>query len=141
VIPVTGAYYRSMYMPPNSGANASYLETLRQMLVHEVRGASGAPTGLDLAFSTPRPWLESGQSIDVENAETSFGKVSYSVARTGARITVQLTAPPGAHTRIRLRVPEGEWVRHVSAGVLHPGGTIDLGTRHGTIALSATVTR
>ncbi|HEV8459737.1 MAG TPA: hypothetical protein VGQ38_03430 [Gaiellaceae bacterium] len=141
VIPVNGAYYRSMYMPPNSGANASYLETLRQMLVHEVRGASGAPTGLDLAFSTPRPWLESGKSIDVENAETSFGKVSYSIARTGARIAVQLTVPPGAHTRIRLRVPKGERVAHVSAGVLHPGGTIDLGTRHGAIVLSAVVTR
>lgn len=63
VVPVNGAYYRSMYMPPNSGANASYLETLRQMLVHERRGADGAPVGLDLAFSTPRAWLASGKTI------------------------------------------------------------------------------
>jgi hypothetical protein len=141
VVPVNGAYYRAMYMPPNSGANASYLETLRQILVHERRGSSGAPTGLDLAFSTPRPWLASGNSIDIENAETSFGKVGYSIERTGARIAAHLTVPPGAHTRIRLRVPEGERIAHVSAGVLHPGGTIDLGTRHGAIVLSATVTR
>jgi len=63
VVPVYGAYYRSMYMPPNSGANASYLETLRQMLVHERRGTNGAPVGLDLAFSTPRAWLASGKTI------------------------------------------------------------------------------
>jgi hypothetical protein len=141
VVPVNGANYRAMYMSPNSGANASYLETLRQMLVHEERGASGAPTGLDLAYSTPRPWLASGKSIDVENAETSFGIVSYGITRTGSRIAVHATLPLGAHTRLRLRVPDGEHIAHVTGGVLHSGGTIDLGTRHGAVVLSATVTR
>ena len=40
VLPVKGAYDRSMFMPPNSGANASYLETLRELLIHERRGHS-----------------------------------------------------------------------------------------------------
>jgi hypothetical protein len=142
VVPVNGAYYRSMYMPPNSGANASYLETFRQLLVHERRGPSGAPTGLDLAFSTPRAWLATGKTISVQEAPTSFGLVSFSIARTGSRVDVDVTAPPKARVRIRLRLPAGERVRKVSLGVLHAAsGTIDLGTRQGTFALRATVTR
>ena len=119
VVPVNGAYYRSMYMPPNSGANASYLETFRQLLVHERRGPSGAPVGLDLAFSTPRAWLADGKTISVQEAPTSFGPVSFSIARTGSRIDVDVTAPPKARVRIRLRLPAGERVRSVSLGVLH----------------------
>ncbi len=142
VVPVNGAYYRSMYMPPNSGANASYLETFRQLLVHERRGPSGAPAGLDLAFSTPRAWLADGKTISVQEAPTSFGPVSFSIARTGSRIDVDVTAPPKARVRIRLRLPAGERVQKASLGVLHAAsGTIDLGGRQGTIALRATVTR
>jgi hypothetical protein len=142
VVPVNGAYFRSMYMPPNSGANASYLETFRQLLVHERRGPSGAPAGLDLAFSTPRAWLATGKTISVQEAPTSFGLVSFSIARTGSRVDVDVTAPPKARVRIRLRLPAGERVRKVSLGVLHAAsGTIDLGTRQGTFALRATVTR
>jgi hypothetical protein len=142
VVPVNGAYYRSMYMPPNSGANASYLETLRQMLVHERRGTDGAPVGLDLAFSTPRAWLASGKTISVDDAPTSFGPVSFSIVRTGSRIAVEITAPPNAHVRLRLRLPAGERVRSVSLGALNlASGTIDLAARHGAIDLSAAVTR
>jgi hypothetical protein len=142
VVPVNGAYYRSMYMPPNSGANASYLETFRQLLVHERRGPSGAPAGLDLAFSTPRAWLADGKTISVQEAPTSFGPVSFSIARTGSRIDVDVTAPPKARVRIRLRLPAGERVQTASLGVLHAAsGTIDLGGRQGTIALRATVRR
>ena len=141
-MPVNGAYYRSMYMPPNSGANASYLETVRQMLVHERRGASGAPTGLDLAFSTPRAWLSPGRTIGVERAPTSFGPVTYSIARTGSRIDIQISAPPHAHVRLRLRLPDGERIRSSSRGSLNAAsGTIDLGARQGAIALRAVVTR
>ena len=141
VVPVNGAYYRSMYMPPNSGANASYLETLRQLLVHERRGSSGAPVGLDLAFSTPRAWLANGKTISVTGAPTSFGPVSFSIARTGSRIEAQVTAPPKVHVRLRLRLPRGERIRRVSVGVLNAAsGTIDLGSRRGTVvALRATL--
>ncbi len=54
VAPLGGAPYRTMYLPPNLGGNATFLETLRLMLVHETRGPAGAPRGLELAFSTPR---------------------------------------------------------------------------------------
>ena len=142
VVPVKGAYFRSMYMPPNSGANASFLETFRELLVHERRGAGGAPVGLDLAFSTPRPWLAAGKTISVAAAPTSFGPVSFSIARAGSRIDVHVDAPPGAQVRLRLRLPPGERIRSVSLGSLNAAsGTVDLGSRHGPISFRAIVTR
>lgn len=144
VLPVHGALDRAMFMPPNSGANASYLGTLREQLVHERRGPLGAPVGLDLAFSTPRAWLADGEEIDVRSAPTSFGKVSYTLARSGSTISGKLTIPYGpTATRLRLRVPAGEHLTHVVVGstvvAADRSGTIDLGDRHGSIALRATV--
>src|SRR4051812_5016406 len=142
VVPVEGTYYRRMYMPPNSGANASFLETLRLLLLHERRGPKGAPAGLDLAFATPRVWLGDGKTTSITDAPTSFGKVSYSIARTGSVISVQLTLPPRANARLRLRLPAGEHVASVSLGELdHATSTIDLRGHQGVIALRATVTR
>ena len=77
VAPLGPTRYRTMYLPPNSGTNATFLETLRLTLVHETRGPRGAPTGLELAFATPRAWLEPGKTISVRNAPTSFGPLSY----------------------------------------------------------------
>jgi hypothetical protein len=122
-----------MYMPPNSGANASFLETLRLLLLHERRGPEGAATGLDLAYATPRAWLEDGKTISVTAAPTSFGKVSYSIARTGDAISVQLTLPPHANARLRLRLPVGQ---HIASATT---STIDLRGLQGSVALQATV--
>jgi hypothetical protein len=143
VLPVKDAYERSMFMPPNSGANASYLGTLRELLVHERRGPLGAPAGLDLAFSTPRAWLADGQEIDVRAAPTSFGKVTYSLVRHGSRIEGRLVLPAGAHSRLRLRLPAGEHLVRVLVGATSVApdraGTVDLGARHGTVEVHATV--
>ena len=143
VLPVKGAYDRSMFMPPNTGANASYLETLRQLLVHERRGPLGAPAGLDLAFSTPRGWLADGQEIDVRAAPTSFGKVTYSLVRHGSTIEGKLVLPTGARCRLRLRLPAGEQLVRVLVGAtsvaVDRAGTIDLGSRRGAVTVRATV--
>src|SRR5207247_2654388 len=40
VAPLRGESYRSMYLPPNGAANASFLETLRLRLPHGTRIAS-----------------------------------------------------------------------------------------------------
>jgi hypothetical protein len=145
VLPVKGTYHRTMFMPPNSGANASYLETLRQLLIHERRGPRGAPAGLDLAFATPRAWLADGQSISVNAAPTSFGKVSYSLERTGSAIDASLVIPAHAKARLRLRVPAGERIaRVVAGGAVLPvdrAGTVDLGDRHGAVELRATIVK
>jgi hypothetical protein len=143
VLPVKGAFHRTMFMPPNSGANASYLETLRQLLIHERRGPRGAPAGLDLAFATPRAWLADGQSIHVRGAPTSFGKVSYSLERTGSVLAASLVIPAPARARLRLRVPAGEHVTRVVAGstvlTVDRAGTVDLGDRHGAVELRVTI--
>lgn len=141
LLPVRGAWERSMFMPPNTGANASLLGTLRELLVHERRSAAGATVGLDLAFSTPRGWLAPGRTIRVHGAATSFGPVSYSLARRGSEVRATLDLPPGAHARLRLRLPDGERVVRVSAGILEPDGTIDLGARRGRVVLRAAVGR
>ncbi len=145
VVPVNGAYDRSMYMPPNSGANVSYLETLHQTLIHERRGRFGAPAGLDLAFSTPRAWLADGKDVSVADAPTSFGPVSYSLSRRGSSIDVRLVLPAHAHARLRIRVPAGERVTSVSAGSRRlpftATATVDLTALHGSVVLRATVTR
>jgi hypothetical protein len=143
VVPVNGAYERSMLMPPNSGANASYLETLRQTLIHERRGRFGAPTGVDLAFSTPRAWLAGGKEISVTSAPTSFGPVSYTLSRSGAVIEIHAVLPANAHARLRLRVPAGERVTSVTLGARHipfsAAATVDLSAFHGSVALRAVV--
>jgi hypothetical protein len=106
VLPLGTAYYRSMYMPPNLGANSSFLETLRLLLVHERRGMRGAASGLDLGFSTPRAWLEDSGSFGVQKAPTSFGLLSYTVTRTGRTVTADVTLPRAAPSvRLRLRLP------------------------------------
>jgi hypothetical protein len=149
VTPLRGALYRTMYLPPNNAGAATFLETLHSMLVHETRGREGAPHGLELAFSTPRAWLEDGKSIVVTAAPTSFGAVSYSITRVAntANITVSPpTAPAPATLRLRLRLPRGESVSSVElAGRSIPydavSGTIDLSGRHGTLGLTATLVR
>jgi hypothetical protein len=143
LLPVRGAYDRAMFMPPNTGANASYLETLRELVVHERRSPTGAPAGLDLAFSTPRAWLANGRQISVTDVPTSFGRVSYSLTRTGTTIAGDLHLPRSPEARIRLRLPAGEHLARVvvDGTSVKPGraDTIDLGTRHGTVELQATV--
>jgi hypothetical protein len=143
VLPVQGAYERSMFMPPNTGANASFLGTLRELLIHERRGPLGAPAGLDLAFSTPRGWLGDGKEIDVRGAPTSFGRVTFSLVRHGSVVEGQFVLPAHAHARLRLRLPAGERLLRVLIGSIPVAanrvGTIDLGDRKGSITVHATV--
>jgi len=113
VAPLDGAAYRSMYMPPNSASNSAFLETLRLMLVHETRDANGRPTGLELAFSTPRPWLGTGKTIAVHQAPTSFGPLTYVLHAVPGKVEGEVQVPsrnPPAALRLRLRVPAGQRV-------------------------------
>ena len=148
--PVDGEYYRSMFRPPNSANNAFFLETLRLMLMHETRDAAARPEGLELAYATPRAWLEPGKRIVVRRARTSFGPLSYSiVARPGsihAVIDVPSRVPPQALS-LRLRLPAGE---RISAVLLRgrrfeafvpETGTIDLSGLRGRVDLTVVTER
>jgi len=102
VAPLGGGRERSMYLPPNSAANAALLETVRLLLVQE------SATGLRLAYATPRAWLRAGQRIAVTNLPTRFGPLSYSLSATHGGVHVTLDVPSQRHLpslRLRLRLP------------------------------------
>lgn len=144
VAPLRDELDRTMLLPPNSGANASFLETLRLMLVHETRDVEEAPSGLELGYSTPRGWLGPGKTIRVDGAPTSFGPVSYSLRRRGDEVHASLLVPAGVpYLRLRLRLPAGTCIGSVRARghavpFDAPSGTIDLSGRSGRIDLRAT---
>ena len=147
VAPLRGASYRSMYMPPNTASNSAFLETLRLTLVHETRDAGGSPVGLELAYSTPRPWLGVGKRVAVNAAPTSFGALTYELRRTPKRVfgTVQLPSRRRPKTlRLRLRLPHGLRLGAVRVNgqrrpVNRATGTIDLSGLRGTLEVVAVV--
>jgi hypothetical protein len=147
VSPLGGAFYRTMYLPPNNDGAAAFLELLRLMLVHESRGPAGSPRGLELAFSTPRAWLEAGRSIVVRGAPTSFGPVSYSIERQQDAVHIDVippSSPAPATLRLRLRLPAGQKIATVDLSgqpVRYDAksSTIDLTGRRGELELVATV--
>jgi hypothetical protein len=144
VAPLRGEYYRSMYLPPNGASNGSFLETLRLMLVHETRDRAGAPQGLELAFATPRAWLEPGKEIAVRSAPTSFGHVSFSIVSGDNSLRAWIDVPSRSRPRtleLRLRAPRGNRIAGVSVnGRAHPRfdartETIDLSGLSGRLNL------
>jgi hypothetical protein len=146
--PVQGEYYRSMFRPPNSVNNAAFLETLRLMLVHETRDATGTPNGLELAYSTPRRWLVGGKLVSVRGIRTSFGPLSYTLRARSGSVTARLSVPRrlgSAGLRLRLRLPNGERITSVTVGGhaftrFDPNSeTIDLTGLHGRVNLVANV--
>ena len=110
IAPVAGQYYRSMHRPPNSANNAFFLETLRLTLVHETSDASGVPQGLELAYATPRAWLEAGKQIAVRRLQTSFGQLSYTIDAGATSVRASIDLPSGftGPLRLRLRLPAGQ---------------------------------
>jgi hypothetical protein len=110
IAPLAGEYHRSMYLPPNGAANATFLETLRLLLVRETVDPAGRPRGLELAHATPRGWLAPGKLIAVRAAPTSFGPLSYSIRSSRDDVRVSVDVPQRAPLRslsLRLRLPRG----------------------------------
>jgi hypothetical protein len=130
--PLSGQRHRSMYLPPNSAANAAFLETLRQLLVQETDG------GLRLAFATPRAWLRPGRRVAVTNAPTRFGPLSYSLDANADSVRVHVDVPGRSPLRtlaLRVRLPSGRRIRSVSPAHAFDSrtGTISLGGQTGTV--------
>jgi hypothetical protein len=118
IAPLSRKYYRSMHRPPNSANNAFFLEALRLTLAHETTDASGSPRGLELAYSTPRSWLEPGKRIEVRRLQTSFGRLSYTIDAGPSAVRVSLDVPAGlaGPLRLRLRLPAGQQLGAVTVG-------------------------
>jgi len=117
IAPLDGAGFRAMYLPPNGASNAAFLETLRLLLVHETRDRGGRPVGLQLAYATPRAWLQAGKRIAVAGAPTSFGPLSYSLAATAGAVTAAVDVPERTRTlSLRLRLPRGVRIGTMTVG-------------------------
>jgi hypothetical protein len=106
-------YYRGMYLSPNSANNGFFLQILRLMLINEVTNNKGEQQSLQLAFATPRGWLEEGKRIQVNDSPTLFGPVSYTITskiehnQVMADLEVPSRTPIGS-LQLRLRVPGGK---------------------------------
>jgi hypothetical protein len=103
-----GQYFGS---PCTDGA---WFELYRNMLLHETDDGS-----LILGLGTPRAWLADGKRIDVKDAPTYFGKVSFHVEshttenRISASVTLEYRKRP-QNLMVRLRHPEGRRLKAVS---------------------------
>ena len=150
IAPLKGESHRSMYLPPNGAANATFLETLRLLLVHETTDSRGRPVGLELAHATPRGWLTPGRRIVVRATPTSFGPLSYTIRSAERALHVSIDVPPSTSLTslsLRLRLPRGSRL----TSILLDGrpvrsfdrrtGIIELPSRPGRIELVARVDR
>ena len=145
IAPVPGEFYRSMYLPPNSVSNATFLETLRLTLIHETQTPAGRPDGLQLAYATPRGWLAPGKRIVVQDAPTSFGPISFSLTPTWGSVHASVAVPVATRPRtlqLRLRLPRDTQIASVLldgrpySRVDNQTSTIDLSGETGTLNLT-----
>jgi hypothetical protein len=142
-------YGRQMYLPPNSAANASFLQQLRGLLVQDwdMTGEGRIDT-LRLLYATPRHWLRDGAEIKVERAPTAFGEVSLTAKSelSAGRVTAIVEMPSRqapAKALLRFRLPAGYAVGQVridgQPATLADPETIDLTGRSGRITVMALV--
>src|SRR6185369_16227535 len=100
---------RSFYLPPNSASNATFLTTLRYLLVQDWDlDDDGKPETLRLCDAIPPLWLDDKQTVTVEKFPTAFGEVSFTVESRVSRgeVRVTVTAPPRPVGRMQLRLPD-----------------------------------
>jgi hypothetical protein len=111
--PVEHRWRWGQYFGPPS-TDGAWFELYRNMLVRETDDNK-----LLLGQATPRAWLEDGKKIEVKNAPTWFGNISFEIdsrAASGSiKASVKLESrgkPPAI--LLRLRHPEGKRIRAVT---------------------------
>lgn len=146
--PYPGEYYRTSYLGPSSFNNSWFLLMLRLMLVNESEGADGTAEKLQLAYFTPRAWLEHGKQINVQRSPTSFGTLGYVInseidrGEIGIRVELPEHADEAQQIAIRLRTPGQRTIKRVRLnGKSHrtfdpTDETIDLTGKEGLVELT-----
>jgi hypothetical protein len=99
---------------PDLYSNTQQLRLLRNMLLREDGDR------LLIGQAIPRPWLEHGKQVLVEDAPTAFGKVSYRIdSRVDqGRLTLRIDPPGGKGCRaitVYLRHPRHEPIQSATA--------------------------
>jgi hypothetical protein len=139
---------RSFYLPPNSTSNATWLITLRHLLIQDWDLDEDArPDTLRLLFAAPRRWLSDGRRIRIENAPTLFGRVSCDAqSRLNAGYVEMRVKPPQRRVTtflLRAPLPEGWQVETVEIdgenAPLLGGDTVDLSGRTKPLTVKFTV--
>lgn len=133
---------RSFYCPPNCSSNATFLQSLRYLLIQDWdMDEDGRADTLRLLYAAPRRWLKDGATLTFQRAPTMFGEVSLLVESrlTDGHVTVDLVAPPRSPQRMSLRVPlpAGWKVTAVRMGdavlPVDQTGAVDLTGRSGSL--------
>ncbi len=141
---------RTMYLPPNSTNNATFLLTLRYLLVQDWDlDDDGRPETLRLLYGVPRRWLGDGQRITLRDAPTAFGKVSLEVESrlSAGEVRVSLTAPPRAPRQVSIRVPLPAGWKATTARIeetqvpVQADGSVDLSSHKGNCLIRVAVAR
>lgn len=102
--PVEHRWFWGQYFGPPS-TDGAWFELYRHMLIHELDDDT-----LLLLQATPRDWLMDGKRIEVKNAPTYYGQISFSVISHSneGKITVEVDMPADYQPEtllIRLRHP------------------------------------
>jgi hypothetical protein len=135
---------RSFYLPPNTASNATFLTTLRYLLIQDWdNDDDGRPETLRLCDAIPPRWLADQTAIVVARGPSAFGEVSFSVeSRLGdgeVRVTVVAPPRPVAKWQLRLPDPPGHTITAVKLGDDEPrrdaDGRVDLTGRTGTFTV------
>jgi hypothetical protein len=111
--PVEHRWRWGQYFGPPS-TDGAWFELYRNMLVREPDDDT-----LLIAQATPRQWLEDGKRIEVKNAPTRFGNVSFElesqVKAGNIRASLRLDARRAPRSiLVRLREPQGRQIRRVT---------------------------
>ncbi|HYZ30051.1 MAG TPA: hypothetical protein VE570_13400 [Thermoleophilaceae bacterium] len=115
-------------MTPHGWFAAEYVTLLRNMLVRE------RPDGIALMSALSPAWLKPGDAVSVQDAPTTFGKVSFTLRPTddGARLEWHADVPDG--TPIHWPLPD--FAKDVQSDNLEKGGrSVLLPSRSGALTV------
>jgi hypothetical protein len=111
---------RSFYLPPNSASNATFLTTMRYLLIQDWDlDDDGKPETLRLLDAIPPRWLKDGAKIVVDKAPSAFGDVSMSTESRlkEGEVRVSLKTPSRPIGKWTLRLPDPPGYRVTGARI------------------------
>jgi hypothetical protein len=139
---VDGGFVGPDYSIPNSASNADTLLMLRLALVMEELKDNVETGTLCLMKGAPHAWLAPGKRAHVEKLRTYFGDISFTVERTGDKITATIDPPAGEWKQIdlSLRQPlKSVNVNGEASKDFDDDGRVTIPHREGKITVEATV--
>ncbi|HTN39323.1 MAG TPA: hypothetical protein VL053_19765 [Arachidicoccus sp.] len=98
---------------PHLHSTAELIRITNTMLIHEER------KDLWLAYGVPKKWLEDGKTIEVRNAQTCFGPVTYNIHSNAAQgmIKADISCAPTifvpSNIKLKFRHPDGKPIARV----------------------------